>query len=252
MGIGDALMAAGEARKLHRSNKLPVMIVDPRGRPTRSPVWDGLPYILQDRARGKPFTRMLNCGGHRPYIAGKSAEKWTWRPYKPIPAEIAFTLEERAFAEPYRGMVMLEPSVKDIGHRNKDWGPIYWSQLDCLIHGQRIPTMQCGPAGTRSLLYTKFVQTDTFRLAAAVLAVCKAFVGTEGGLMHAAAAVGTPAVIIWSEFISPEITGYPTMRNLRHAGKPCGRRVDCPTCRASLLAITPKMVFGTLMEILNG
>lgn len=252
MGIGDALMAAGEARRLHKSNKLPVMIVDPRGRPLRSPVWDGVPYIMQARAAGRPFTRLMNCGGHRPYIAAKSVEKWTWRPYKPIPAEVAFTAAEKAFAEPFRGMVMLEPSVKDIGHRNKDWGPIYWSQLDCLIHGLRIPTVQCGPAGTRPLLYTKFVQTDTFRLAAAVLSVCKAFVGTEGGLMHAAAAVGTPAVIIWSEYISPDITGYPTMRNLRHAGKPCGRRVDCEGCRQSLTAITPAMVLDNLKEILNG
>ena len=251
MGIGDELMASGEARRINARTGHPVMILGRDGRPRWHEVWNGVPYLIK-RPTKEPADRLFNCGGARPYIAGKTAERWTWRPYKPNPAEIVFTPAERAFAEPYRGMVMLEPTTKQLGHSNKDWGPIYWQQLDSLIHGARpsIKVVQCGPPGTRWLNNAVGVETPSFRLAAAVLAVARGFVGTEGGLMHAAAAVGTPGVIIWSEFISPEITGYSTMHNLRHAGKPCGSRVDCPGCRQSLLAVTPKMVFGTLKEIL--
>ncbi len=105
--------------------------------------------------------------------------------------------------------------------------------------------VQCG-AGDVRLPGATQVPTPTFRHAAAVLSVCRAFVGTEGGLMHAAAAVGTPAVILWSEFISPEITGYSSMTNLRHAGKPCGNRFNCPSCRKSMEAITVDEVVAGL------
>jgi ADP-heptose:LPS heptosyltransferase len=68
--------------------------------------------------------------------------------------------------------------------------------------------------------------------------------------MHAAAAVGTPAVILWSEFISPEITGYSSMTNLRHAGKPCGNRLACASCRKSMEAITVDEVVRALEKLL--
>jgi ADP-heptose:LPS heptosyltransferase len=93
------------------------------------------------------------------------------------------------------------------------------------------------------------VQTPSFRAAAAVLANAVAFVGTEGGLHHAAAALGRPAVVLFSEFISPAITGYRTHRNLYHAGQPCGSRSACSGCRASMEAISVDEVVSNLLEI---
>lgn len=254
MGYGDTLMSIGEARALHKRTGQRVMIVGRDGRPVRSDLFNWLPYLVTHprHAKGQPYQRLINGSGVRPYIAAKADDRWTWRKYKPIPAEVRFTSEEITFAEPYRGMVMLVPEVKKIGHSNKDWGPIYWSQLDCLLHSAGIATVQCGPSGAHWLHNCARAVTPTFRHALAVLSVCRAVVTTEGGLMHGAAAVGVPAVVIWSEFISPEITGYPQHRNLRKAGEPCGRRTDCPGCRKSLTAITPVEVFEALKEILNG
>lgn len=247
MGIGDELMASGEARRLHKKAKTPVMIVGIDGRPRWSEVWEGVSYIAK-RPGGKHVARMINCGGHRPYIAGKTANNWTWKAYKPIPAEIVFTAAERAFAEPYRGMVMIEPNVKNIGHDNKAWLANRWRELALR---SPLETVQCTPSVTgQELPGAHVVVTPTFRHAAAVLSVCKAFIGTEGGLMHAAAAVGTPSVILWSEFISPEITGYETMTNLRHAGKPCGNRMRCAGCRKSMEAITVEEVVAALEKLL--
>ena len=247
-------MSIGEARALHKRTGQRVMIVGRDGRPVRSDLFNWLPYLVTHprHANGQPYQRLINGSGVRPYIAAKADDRWTWRKYKPIPAEVRFTSEEITFAEPYRGMVMLVPEVKKIGHGNKDWGPIYWQQLDSMIwsHGVQFGrAVQCGQSGSRWLNHATAAVTPTFRHALAVLSVCRAVVTTEGGLMHGAAAVDTPAVVIWSEFISPEITGYPQHRNLRKAGEPCGRRTDCPSCRKSLTAITPIEVFEALKEI---
>lgn len=246
--MGDELMAAGEARRLHEKHGRPVMIVDRSGRARSHELWTGIPYITDSplaNAAGAPM-RLLNCSGVRPYIAGKTMRQWSWRPFTPTPAEIVFTPEEKAFAEPYRGMVMIEPNVKNIGHPNKAWVLDRWLALS----KTRQDFVQCVSDPSQSLPNNVLkVITPTFRHAAAVLSVSRAFVGTEGGLMHAAAAVGTPAVILWSEFISPEITGYKTQTNLRHAGKPCGNRMACAACRRSMEVITVDEVVDALEKL---
>lgn len=252
MGAGDWLMASGEARKIHKQTGHGVIIVNAMGKIQKSEVFDGVPYILSKPPAGKPYSKLRNAPGLRPYIVGKTAERWTWKPYKPVPAEVFFTPEELAFAEPFRGAIMVEPNVKAIGHSNKDWGWINWSQLTSAMRLAGIgPIIQCLGPGQRGLNHVVAVGTPTFRHALAVLSVAKAFIGTEGGLMHGAAAVGTPAVILWSEFISPDITGYAMHRNIRHAGKPCGLRTNCRGCRESMAKILPAEVLANLKEILK-
>jgi hypothetical protein len=247
MGMGDILMSMGEARALHAKMQQPVLIVGLDGRPVKDyGLFDGLPYLLREPTNQRPFVRLKNGPGLRSYIAAKGSRKWTWMPYRPKPAELVFTPEELAFAEPFRGLVMIEPQVKATGHENKAWPQQHWTAL---LNQLDATTVQCGAPGTL-FIADAAARTPTFRHAAAVLSVAKAFVGTEGGLMHAAAAVGTPSVIIWTEFISPEITGYDTHRNLRVAGPPCGMRSNCTSCRKSAAAVTPSMVLDNLKEIL--
>ncbi len=90
----------------------------------------------------------------------------------------------------------------------------------------------------------------TFRQAAAILSVCRAYVGPEGAMHHAAAALNIPSVVLWSEFISPEITGYETQRNIRHANATCGARVPCVGCRLSMELITVEEVLQELEAVL--
>ena len=249
MGYGDWLMAAGEARAAHEKTGRPVLITDPVGKPQWSEVFEGNSYILRKPFAAGGFVRVVNCAGHRPYIADKTASRWKWKPYKPVPAQMFFTEAELAFAEPYRGKIMVEPGGKPIGHKNKLWLRERWQEL---VNTTPLPFVQCGPAiGTKWLESVDAVQTTTFRQALAVLSVCRALVTTEGGLMHGAAAVGTPAVVLWSEFIDPSITGYAQHRNIRHAHRTCGMRINCPSCRKSMEAITVREVADALTEILN-
>jgi ADP-heptose:LPS heptosyltransferase len=244
-------MSMGEARALHASNGKPVLIVGPNGRPVEDHgLFAGVPYLLKKPTPLRAYVRMINGPGARPYIAQKTSRQWTWKPYTPKPAEIVFTKHELEFAERYRGRVMIEPQIKAIGHENKAWPARNWTTLVAALREAGIPTVQCGPGGTIGIA-DEFALTPSFRHAAAVLSVAKAFVGTEGGLMHAAAAVNTPAVILWSEFIDPSITGYPTHRNLRMADKTCGMRSPCTGCLRSMQAITPGFVLENLKELLN-
>jgi hypothetical protein len=250
MGQGDILMSMGEAKRLHQRTGQKVLIVGRDNRPIKSDLFHGVPYILnQPTGDRSPYLRLLNGPGVRPYIAGKTVERWRWRRYTPIPADLVFTLAELEFAAPFYGGVMVEPHVKPQAHRNKAWLSTYWQQL--VLKDKKIPWVQCGPSGTRWLQGVKPAGTSTFREALAVMSVCRAFVGTEGGLHHGAAAVGVPAVVLWSEFISPEITGYATHMNLRRAGNPCGMRSECESCRQSMLTIGPEEVLTALKKVLE-
>ena len=151
---------------------------------------------------------------------------------------------EREFAEPYRGKVLIEPRTKVVG--NKDWFPDRWQAL---VDQTDIDYVQAGSPGIVPLNGVRYVPTTTFRQAMAILAVSKAFVGTEGALHHAAAALDIPAVVLWSHFIHPDFTGYEGQRNIRHADGWCGSRLACQECRESMRRISVAEVAEHLREI---
>lgn len=245
MGFGDAIMSTGEAKRMNQANGLKVHIVGIGNKPQWSPIFDGNPRLSRTAAHGTQ--RLVNGSGIRPYIQAKNTHRWYWRPYTPIPGELYLTAEERKFAAPHAGMIMVEPNIKLNGHVNKAWPFERWQAL---VDSGPTPMVQCGPVGTRWLNGVRRVTTIDFRQACAVLAVSRSFVGSEGGLHHAAAALCIPAVTLWSEFIAPTVTGYATQRNVRHAGEPCGSRIPCPTCAASMAAITVAEVEEELRGIL--
>lgn len=230
-------MASGEARRIHLQTGQHVCIIGAHGRPLWSEVWENIPYIR--RAPGENIVRLINGGGWRPYIAGKTDLKWTWKPYRPIPGDIRFTFDELRHVEQYTGMIMLEPNIKTNASPNKQWPWERWVEL-----ANRLPGMciQVGKEGTRSLPGVPFVRTDTFRLAAAILLACREYIGHEGALHHAAAALGVPATVIFGGFISPENTGYDTHVNLFTGGVACGMRIPCKHCEDAMKRITVDMV----------
>ena len=64
----------------------------------------------------------------------------------------------------------------------------------------------------------------------------------EGGLHHAAAASGTPSIVIFGGFISPRQTGYLHQSNLFTGGDPCGMRHRCSHCKRAMDRITVEEV----------
>lgn len=252
MGIGDCLMSMGEAKRIHERTGQPVLITDPRGMPVRSDLFKGVPYLIERPLRGERYQRLVNCPGHRPYIKLKTAERWYWNKYRPEPADVVLTQAEREFAEGIsRPFIVLEPHVKAIGHRNKDWGWAHWEDLATLLRRDNRRVIQMVRPGEKVLRHAEGAQVPDFRKALAVLGRAALYVGPEGGLHHGAAAMRTPAVVIFGGFVSPETTGYDHHRNLFTGGEACGMRTDCAHCRKAMNAITPEMVLHEIKESLK-
>lgn len=60
-------MSMGEAKALHKKTGGLVMIIDRTGRPVKTDLIDGVPYLTRSLGghNGAKVHRMLNCGGHR-------------------------------------------------------------------------------------------------------------------------------------------------------------------------------------------
>ena len=242
MGLGDWIMATGQIRELNRATGRRVFVVGGHGRPVWSEVFDHNPRIA--RGWSRDCIRLVNGGGVRPYIAKKLPDRWVWKAWQIRPGEIFLTQEEIEFGQRFAGRILIEPNTRE-AVSNKAWIFDRWQEL--VDRGGHF--VQVGAPGARRLRGVEFVETPTFRHACAVMAASRAFVGAEGGLHHAAAAFARPAVVLFSEFISPEYTGYSEHRNIRHAGAYCGARLPCEGCRASMEAITVDEVHRNLLEI---
>lgn len=254
MGWGDELMAAGDALRVHCDTGRRVRIVDQHGSTRAHAAWAGLREIVgpnEQLTRPHLLQVVRSAPGMRPYIAGKTSERWTWRAYKPQRARFEWGATEAPHRWRAAGCVVIEPHLKDRASPNKDWGWDRWQQLVRLRPD--IDWVQVGPRGTSVLDGAELIETADFRTAAAVLSGALAAVLPEGGLHHAAAAVGLRTVVLFGGYISPEQTGYQEdlHRNLFTGGEPCGNRQPCRHCARAMAAITPEIVMDNLEDCLD-
>lgn len=243
MGIGDELMAAGEACR-HRETYGcgPVVITDRMGRQRNHEIFRFSPDVAQP---GEDGEKLMNCGKARPYIdwPASTPQRWAFKPYKPYPARLVIPHEIRLWAAQFAGCVAVEPNIKPGASPNKDWG---WWNWQGLVSACPVPWLQIGQAGARRLSGVRFVECPSFIHAAAVLATVRLAVLPEGGLHHAAAAVGCRAVVIFGGYVSPDNTGYDGHINLFTGGEPCGNRLACVHCRSAMKAITVETVLDAM------
>jgi len=243
-------MCAGDARRLFLDHGKRVEILDRYGQRRWHPLWEGLPYIATPGESGS-FTRMVNGPGVRPYHEAKEATRWRFRlSYRAQRAEIALTPGEIAFADSYRGRIIIEPNIKAKAPPGKQWGR--WDDLVGMLaeRGERVA--QLSAPGAARIEGAEVIETPTFRHAAAVLRVSRAAVLPEGGLHHAAAAVGLRAVVIFGGFTPVEVTGYDMHTNIGASGsEACGMRVPCKHCDEWMAKIEPAQVLRELTRIIE-
>lgn len=252
MGIGDEIMVSGEVRRLVQKHgpQTVVRIVHPRGKHRTHEVWQGNPHIAHEP--GDAFTHSIIAGGGmRPYIAVKSSNRWGWRPYTPTPGEIFLTQAELTMVDRGRGCVVIQPTIKAGASPNKQWRGEYWEKL--VASAPHLRWLQVGDGVGMRVRGAEYCQTRSFREACAVMLGARAAVLHEGGLHHAAAALGVPAVVIFGGYIAPEVTGYATHRNLflnrDSYNLGCGMRSPCTHCEMILRSITPRDVLKELANI---
>lgn len=255
MGLGDELMVTGRARVLQQTDSRKCLVTY-QGKPKWSQwgvVWENNPRIVKDGEVGDfqelPARDMAN---NRPYHLGKSLERWTYNlDFRPDVGELYFNAEELVFQAQSHPQIVIEPSIKPGASPNKQWGQ--WQAFADLAKRSGVKLTQLGGAGTKRLNDVPIIWTPTFRLACAALSRARGYVGNEGGLHHAAAALGIRGVVIFGGFTPVELTGYPMHRNIGASlGEACGMRVPCPHCAQWMASITPKRVLEELMEVLRG
>ncbi|HSW83543.1 MAG TPA: glycosyltransferase family 9 protein [Usitatibacter sp.] len=246
-------MDSGRARVLQQSDPRKCRVTY-KGKANRwSPVWENNPRIAAQGEAGD-FQELVarDMNNMRAYHVAKTDERWFYNPaFRPDVGEIYFSDLERAFGARRAGLIVIEPHIKPGASPNKSWGWARWQALARLMCRAGMRPVQLGPPGTPRLDGVELLETPNFRFAATVLAGARAAILPEGGLHHAAAALGVPSVVIFGGYISPALTGYDMHRNLFTGGEPCGMRRPCAHCAAAMTAITPEQVFNELSEVLK-
>lgn len=252
MGIGDELMASGQARAEHARAGRRIQILGRDGAPRWHDLWTGCDYIARPGEVGD-FARIANGPGLRPYHVAKSGTQWTYNPsFRATPAEIHLTPEEDAFGRQHSGRIVIEPHLKKKASQNKQWGWVRWNKLAYLAYKAGLRVTQLGAPGIEPVDEADFIETPTFRRAVAVLKYARGAVLPEGGLHHAAAAVGLPAVVIFGGFTPVELTGYDMHINLgANFAHACGMRQPCRHCERWMAEITPDAVLEHLTRIIG-
>jgi len=255
MGYGDELMVTGRARVMQQRDPRKCLVtyqgIEKWTRYSR--VFDNNPRIAKRGETGDfQELKARDANGLRPYHTAKTDQRWGYnRHFRPDAGELYFSLAEKTFAAPYRPQVVIEPTIKAGASPNKQWGLERWQEFARLMRKAGYALTQFGPPGTRPLQGAELIETPDFRSACAVLANARAYVGHEGGLHHAAAALGIPGVVIFGGFTPVELTGYPMHLNLGVGiDAACGMRTPCAHCAKEMAAIEPDMVLAELRALL--
>lgn len=241
MGLGDWLMASGDAKEANERTGKKVKLGD-----GVRMSWDGQVFANNPRMASNSDTDVVwvkNYQGHRPYLKGTKNGRLLFNDdYKPKVGEIYFNQVEKKNIEKIdKDYIVVEPNVKRLyAHTvNKAWHG--WEEL----FKHDLPWLQLGDVSVTR--YTNWKETATFRDALQVLSKAKLFVGTDGGLHHAAAALGIPSVVIWTGFTSPRHLGYDTHRNIHDGSEPCGTYSGiCRHCLLKSKAISVEQVLDAV------
>lgn len=187
-----------------------------------------------------------------------SGDHWIWNlDFRAAPGEMFLTPNEIAIGKRRgKGFILIEPNVPawKSSAPNKDWG---WANYQAVANRLRIRdhrVVQFAHArSSRSLAGTDVVRTLSFRDALSILRRAALYVGPEGGLHHAAAALGIPGVVLFGGFIPPSVTGYTLHTNLTGGAEACGSLRPCDHCRAAMAAISvEEVVAAATAQLLAG
>ena len=219
MGMGDEIMATVQARMIHQMTGVKV-----GGR--ESPVWKNNPHFAEP---GEPYIELPSRPGNRPYILGQTEDRFIWNPnHKAIPGDLFVPGNPVS-----RGTWVIEPNVKGtVTANNKAWP---WERWQALVDRSDKDFIQMGKGPW--LRGVKQVETASFMDAVSVLKLADGFIGTDGGLHHAAAALQVPAIVLWGGLVSPDILGYESHINIWSGVASCGSKRPCMHCVAAMESI---------------
>lgn len=208
--------------------------------------------LAEEARAGGHGDKIMASGGDpgRPsYIRSRTKGRDTFNTnFRVEPGRIDLSPELVAWAAGHApaGAVMVEPHIK--GKHSSDNKAWPWDRWQALVDAAPpFRLIQCAPAGRKALAGVEVIETPSFWHAVAVLAQSRGIVTTEGGLHHAAGALGKPAVVLFSAFNLPSMFGYASHVNINHPDPDgLGQRRSHPACRRSMERIAVADVLSAM------
>jgi len=254
MGIGDDIIATSFAKGAAEAGKL-VAFGDGKKiiwGPHSEMVFKNNPNIARPGQERGNVTWVQYYKGHRIYNA-LGPGRWIWNyDFKVKPGEFFFDEAERIEDKYANRLILIEPNLPKKRHiQNKTWPKDRWVEVYQRLAKAGWFVRQFDYGGSVDLMTVK-IKTKSFRHAAAVLKTARLIILPEGGLHHAAAAVGTPAVVLFGGFAPPAVLGYDEHTNLTGGvTRACGSFDTCQHCIEAMNAITVDSVVGAAERILK-
>lgn len=219
----------------------------------------GNPNVARPGEEGRRDLEWIHHYRGRRLYGDVRSGRWVFRDFVCEPGEVFLTSTEKFFSAAQipasrNAVVILEPRVKARGAcvgLNKQWPVDRYKAVAEGLRGAGFRPVQLMPPGGQPLLAgVGVIQTPTFRHALGLIGMAALYIGPEGGLHHGAAAMGTPAVVIFGGFNTPRSTGYAAHDNITALGEPCGSISACPHCRRAMASISVDRVLnGALRQL---
>jgi len=153
--------------------------------------------------------------------------------------------------------IVIEPGSNDDWFGNlRAWPIDKWQELISSFI-EKIPNYKIVQVGLKK---TQLIDgaldlrsKTTFRQAAMLISKAALFIGTEGGLMHAARAVNAESLILWGGVTTPFFAGYPDKQYIIYKNvkcAPCGHLGWCDNKHKCMNDILVDEVFKRVLDIL--
>lgn len=283
MGLGGYLTWTAAAREIVSSAGIPNLKVFPfeqHGsliRPIKSPIFKNNPNFCQNISEGGDmyFPLQLNhpqtnyCKDDTPqkavhrydkHIIHQICEFYGIRNAR-LKCDIFLDSDEENHIQsiivknkvPSRFLV-IDPSCNKEYTKNKFDEFAKWQSVVNDLKGD-ITFVQVGLAGSRLLEGAIDITGQTsFRHAAGIIKRSLGFVGSEGGLVHAATSFNKRSVVIITGFIHPDLVAYPLNKNIWINGDnhgPCGMKAECKKCTKASAEFDHNIISDNINELLG-
>tara|TARA_R110000824_G_scaffold28179_3_gene94956 strand:- start:98 stop:937 length:840 start_codon:yes stop_codon:yes gene_type:complete len=219
-------------------------------RVVRSPIFDHNPYITYDInykfglriSLNNPAMSycILDTPRHATHRQGEHIITHMCKQYKiqnpKLKCELYFSDSEQGKVVSLRRdldlkFIAVEPCTKTSYTPNRAYSFTKWQNIVDEL-SKSVQVVQLGLKSDYGLRNTTdFRGLTSFKEAALLIGESKAFLSTEGGLVHAATSVETPAVVIITGYQDERMVAYPQNINVNIAKHgPCGLKVRCEEC----------------------
>ena len=257
MGYGDNLMATGMAKG---AKALGFRVAFGDGKKIlwdhlSEPVFRGNPNVAvpgEESAKDIHWTPFYR--GNRLYNK-EGAGRWIWNyEFRAQPGEMFLSaFEKKAALHAGTGHIVIEPNVPTWKHggQNKVWPVNRYVALAAKLQREGHRVIQFVRKNAPPVRPLESVHMTSFRDACAALANAQLYIGLEGGMHHAAAALGIPAVVLFGGWIPPEVTGYRTHTNMTGSANACGSWTKCEHCQDAMDRISVDEVYSAARKYLG-